>query len=70
MDFKEILNRKIKHYGKTEAAYEFAAEEYGRELFKQRQSEQLLIQRVSQCNELFCVCKTDTDVYQSKGSLI
>jgi hypothetical protein len=27
-DFQTILQRKINYYGKTEAAYEFAAEEY------------------------------------------
>ena len=45
MDFKKILNRKIKHYGKTEAAYEFAAEEYGLELFKQSQTEYLKLKK-------------------------
>ena len=43
MDFKEILNRKIKYYGKTEAAYEFAAEEYANKLIKEAQTEQLRI---------------------------
>jgi len=28
MDYKEILERKLKWYGETEAAYEFAAEEH------------------------------------------
>jgi hypothetical protein len=28
MGFRKILDRKIRHYGQTEAAYEFAAEEY------------------------------------------
>jgi hypothetical protein len=41
MTFKEILNRKIKYYGKTEAAYEFAAEEYSNILFKEAQAKQL-----------------------------
>jgi len=31
-NFQDILKRKINHYGKTEAAYEFAAEEYAKEL--------------------------------------
>lgn len=43
MDFKEILNRKIEHYGKTEAAYEFAAEEYANKLIKEAQTEQLTL---------------------------
>lgn len=30
--FKDILKRKINRYGKTEAAYEFAADEYAKEL--------------------------------------
>lgn len=47
MDFKEILNRKIEHYGKTEAAYEFAAEEYANKLIKEAQTEQLALYGVS-----------------------
>ncbi len=47
MEFKEILNRKIKHYGKTEAAYEFAAEEYANKLIKEAQTKQLPIPIVS-----------------------
>jgi hypothetical protein len=35
MNFKEVLNRKIEHYGNTEAAYEFAAEEYARIIISQ-----------------------------------
>lgn len=31
-NFKTILEHKIKYYGRTEAAYEFAAEEYARQL--------------------------------------
>lgn len=46
MDFKEILNRKIEHYGKTEAAYEFAAEEYANKLIKEAQTEQLTLYSV------------------------
>lgn len=33
-EFKTILQEKIDYYGKTEAAYEFAAEEYARQLFQ------------------------------------
>jgi hypothetical protein len=43
MEFKEILERKIKHYGKTEAAYEFAAEEYSNILIKEAQTEPLTL---------------------------
>jgi hypothetical protein len=43
MKFKEILQRKIKHYGKTEAAYEFAAEEYSNKLIKEAQAKQLIL---------------------------
>jgi hypothetical protein len=46
MKFKEILQRKIKHYGKTEAAYEFAAEEYSNKLIKEAQAEQLILSGV------------------------
>ncbi len=52
MEFKEILNRKIEHYGKTEAAYEFAAEEYSNRLIKEAQAEQLILHGVSQRSEL------------------
>lgn len=52
MEFKEILNRKIEHYGKTEAAYEFAAEEYSNKLIKKAQTEQLILHDVSQQREL------------------
>ena len=54
MDFKEILNRKIEHYGKTEAAYEFAAEEYTNRLIKEAQTEQLRLHGVVKpfyCND-------------------
>jgi hypothetical protein len=47
MTFKEILNRKIKYYGKTEAAYEFAAKEYSNKLIKEAQAEQLILSGVS-----------------------
>ncbi len=47
MEFKEILERKIKHYGKTEAAYEFAAEEYSNKLIKEAQNEPLILYGVS-----------------------
>ena len=47
MEFKEILERKIKHYGKTEAAYEFAAEEYSNKLIKETQNESLILYGVS-----------------------
>lgn len=43
MDFKEILNRKIEYYGKTEAAYEFAAEEYANKLINKAHTEQLTL---------------------------
>lgn len=39
MNFNQILEKKIKYYGKTEAAYEFAAEEYAHELLKELQSQ-------------------------------
>lgn len=39
MEFSEILKRKIEYYGKTEAAYEFAAEEYAD--YKVAQAQQL-----------------------------
>ncbi len=38
-DFQTILQEKIDHYGKTEAAYEFAAEEYARQLFQTQKIE-------------------------------
>jgi uncharacterized protein (DUF1778 family) len=47
MTFKEILERKIKYYGKTEAAYEFAAEEYSNKLIKEAQAQQLILSGVS-----------------------
>lgn len=31
-NFQKILKSKIDHYGETEAAYEFASEEYARQL--------------------------------------
>jgi hypothetical protein len=40
MEFSEILKRKKEYYGKTEAAYEFAAEEYAD--YKVAQALQLL----------------------------
>lgn len=30
----------------------------------------LIIQRVSQRSELFCVCKEDTDIYQRNGAIV
>lgn len=39
--FKEILDRKIEYYGKTEAAYEFAAEEYAIKFAEHYQALQL-----------------------------
>ncbi len=33
-NFQKILKGKIDYYGKTEAAYEFAAEEYARQLIE------------------------------------
>ncbi|MGK0447018.1 MAG: hypothetical protein ACJA2M_000789 [Polaribacter sp.] len=47
MTFKEILERKIKYYGNTEAAYEFAAEEYSNKLIKEAQAQQLILSGVS-----------------------
>ena len=65
MEFSEILKRKIEYYGKTEAAYEFAAEEYAN--YKVAQALQLLQPDVisslpSNCindfdNPIYCVCK-------------
>jgi hypothetical protein len=57
MTFKEILEIKIKHYGKTEAAYEFAAEEYSNELIKEVQAEQrklleAFVKQLKEDNEL------------------
>jgi len=33
-DFQQILKDKTDYYGKTEAAYQFAAEEYARQMIK------------------------------------
>ena len=38
-DFQTILQEKIDYYGKTEAAYELAAEEYARQLFQSQKVE-------------------------------
>ena len=40
--FNEILKDKIDYYGKTEAAYEFAAEQYANELFESRMQDMYL----------------------------
>lgn len=37
--FQDILKEKLSYYGDTEAAYEFAAEEYANEVIKERQIE-------------------------------
>ncbi len=42
-EYRKILKRKIKHYGKTEAAYEFAAEEFS----NKNVTEQLRLHNVS-----------------------
>lgn len=69
MTFKEILARKVKHYGKTEAAFDFAVDEYDKQQSELRQeAEQLVCQ--SRCdhgycdldgNELFCGIKKKID---------
>lgn len=44
--FKEILDGRIKYYGKTEAAYEFAAEEFALRLVEYNQEQSMIAARM------------------------
>ena len=37
-NYKEILDKKIEHYGNTQAAHEFAAQEYHKQMSKKEES--------------------------------
>lgn len=56
-DFKTILKEKIDYYGHTEAAYEFAAEEYCEQNFQERK-----IQLLEQVKLGFDIC-SDTSAF-------
>ena len=51
-NFQTILKGKTDYYGKTEAAYEFAAEEYARQLIRSDDISERIIRLEKKVNKL------------------